>query len=466
MLNGRHRFQFFHACQLAILMLLSSVVPAVAQTPSQFPGGWIENQGTATRARYTASQIQSFVPPTRGAFMFPAPYNTKAIRITDASDCGGADCVAYVGYSYWRNTNAHEGSNDMLMFLGLNTAQGGSGMTLFRLNKTTDAITKVGPLFPTGNKFNSWSGNSWYFSGSRPTKLYLSDGPRMLRYDVISKTFETVYDVTAQFGSNRNIFQMHSSNDDRVHSATLQVTNTGEYLGCMVYNETTRQFSFFAKQGTFDECHIDKSGRYLMILENIDGLNDTENVFIDLQTGVQRTVYDQNGGLGHADMGFGYALGADNWNPLPNAIISYDFSPTFVTKGPAMFRSTAFGMAQIGHLSHQNARASLPMNQQFACGSNANRTSIQNEVLCFRLDTSQDQLVVAPVMTNLDAFGGGSEYAKAPKGNLDISGKYYIWTTNLGGGRLDAFLVKVPSHLLISPGDITSPEAPKNLRLG
>lgn len=51
-------------------------------------------------------------------------------------------------------------------------------------------------------------------------------------------------------------------------------------------------------------------------------------------------------------------------------------------------------------------------------------------------------------MTNLDARGGVEVYGKTPKGNLDVTGQYFIWTTNLGGGRLDAFIVKVPGHLL------------------
>jgi hypothetical protein len=53
-------------------------------------------------------------------------------------------------------------------------------------------------------------------------------------------------------------------------------------------------------------------------------------------------------------------------------------------------------------------------------------------------------------MTDLDASGGGSEYYKLPKGNLDITGQYFIWTTNTGGNRIDAFLVKVPAQLLLS----------------
>ena len=71
-----------------------------------------------------------------------------------------------------------------------------------------------------------------------------------------------------------------------------------------------------------------------------------------------------------------------------------------------------------------------------------------NEIVCFRLDGSLQVLVVAPVMTDLNASGGGDDYRKLPKGNLDMAGQYFIWTSNVGGSRLDAFIVKVPTHLL------------------
>src|SRR5215210_7893990 len=93
-------------------------------------GGWVEKDGAGIRSRYTAAEIQSFVTPQRGPFTFPAPYNTQAVRITDASDCGGNDCVWNVGYSYWRNMNAHTGSHEMLIFLGLASERGGSGACL------------------------------------------------------------------------------------------------------------------------------------------------------------------------------------------------------------------------------------------------------------------------------------------------------------------------------------------------
>src|SRR2546427_8825408 len=41
-------------------------------------------------------------------------------------------------------------------------------------------------------------------------------------------------------------------------------------LGCMVYREDTKKFLYYPKTGDFDECAIDKSGRWLMSLENVD----------------------------------------------------------------------------------------------------------------------------------------------------------------------------------------------------
>src|SRR6185295_5217572 len=252
---------------------------------AESPGGWVETLVAGVRDKLSAEQIRSFVPPSRGAFTFPAPYHTRAVRITDPSDCGGAsDCLNYVGYSYWRNTNNHTGSHDMLLFLSFDRRRGGAGPTLFRYDKTKDTITKVGPLFSPISKFSWSTGEGWYFSATKPNKLYVNDGPKMLRYDVVSHLFDTVFDVTAMWGHDKYIWQMHSSNDDTVHSATLRIESTGEMLGCVVYNEHQKHLSFFPKIGIFNECHVDKSGRWLMSIEDIDGRYKDDMRIFDLST--------------------------------------------------------------------------------------------------------------------------------------------------------------------------------------
>ena len=414
------------------------------------PGGFVEKAGSAIRPRWSTAEVHDVVPKHRGKFTFPTPYLTEAIRVTTAEDCQGADCVLPVGYSYWRNMNNHVGSNEILIILGLDRSRGGTGPTLFSYDKTTEEVTNRGPLFDAGHRLSSAGASGWYFSATRPTTMYINDKSKMLRYDVLSHATEMVFDVAGKFGSHREVYQMSSSYYDDVHAATLRVQGTDTLLGCVVYMETTGQFSFYPKLGDFDECEIDKSGRVLMIWEQIDGKNGVDNRIIDLSTGAEVRHLDAPGvaSLGHHDMGFGYAVGHDHYNHLPNATVTWNLSPVPVL-GSVDHRDYNWDLVQVQHISHTNARPDLPKELQFACGSNADRVSYaQNEILCFKLDGSLTQLVVAPVMTNLDATGGGSDYDKTPKGNLDVTGQYFIWTTNLGGHRLDAFIVKVPAQLL------------------
>jgi hypothetical protein len=442
----------------SIAMLLSSCgsgenvpndsVPIAAAAPA--PGGFVEPAGSAIRPRWTTTQLHEFLPAGRGKFTFPAPYHTEAMRVTTAEDCGGSDCVVPLGYSYWRNMNNHVGSREILIVLSLDRSRGGTGPTLFSFDKTTEQMTKRGRLFPPEHRLSWGNAAGWYFSATHPTALYINDGPRKLRFDVMTHTSEIVYDVSTEFGDERDTWQMSSSYDDTVHAATLREKGSKEYLGCVVYWEATKRFHFYPKVGDFDECEIDKSGRYLLIIEQLDGQNGFDNRFIDLHTGVEERVLNLPGvgSVGHHDLGFGYVVGHDNYNPLPNASLTWRLFPSPV-KGPVDHRDYNWDLVQVQHISHTNAQPGIPMEQQYACGSNADRvTYAQNEIVCFRLDGSLVQLVVAPVMTDMNASGGGDDYSKMPKGNLDVTGRYFIWTTNLGSGRVDAMIVKVPGQLL------------------
>ena len=62
----------------------------------------------------------------------------------------------------------------------------------------------------------------------------------------------------------------HSSDDDLVHSATLMDSTTYKRLGCVTYREDTRTFAFFPATGTFKECHVDKSGQWLLTFDTVN----------------------------------------------------------------------------------------------------------------------------------------------------------------------------------------------------
>jgi len=449
-------------------LLLFSLL-ASTSSPASNPGGFLESDETSvTRPLLTATQIAAFMP-SRGLFSFPAPYNTQGVRITNAGDCGGNDCVDMI-YSYWKNMSNSTGSNIMYIFVGLDRNRGGQGPTLFQYDKTTDALTELGPLFDSSSPYSGATGEGWYFSYGKPTKMYITNSTQLVRYDVLTKSMQVVFDVTAPWGSDKHIWQTSTSNDDDVHAATIE-DSSYQMIGCGVHKESTNQYFYYPKIGDFDECQIDKSGRYLVIKEQIDGLYDVDNVIVDLQTGAQTQLLDQNGAGGHSDLGYGTYVAADNWAPQANTwrLWNLGVAPTqglpfgvgSLLQGGSLYHDLNWNVFEPSHVSYENARSDIPVNQQYVCGDNKSAviSPHANEIVCFMLDSSlplqsQQTMVVAPVMTDANATGGNAacpgceDYAKDPKGNIDPTGQYFFWTSNLGGSRLDAFIVKLPSQLL------------------
>lgn len=456
----------------------------LASVPKSTTGGFLEKAGSQTyRARFTPSQIASFLPANgaTGRFTFPAPYNTQAVRLTSAADCSdGRDCLWPVGYSYWRSINNHVGSDTMYIVLGFDRDRGGAGPSLIAYNKTTDAVQNLGALFTSGNAHGYSSTEGWYFSATSPSRLYvfLPGDTALRRFDVVTRQFETTpaLDLNACPrpsvcpGDAAFIYQPHSSDDDRVHSVTVQDASF-QRLGCLASDSSAFVYVPVRPGYFLDECHVDKSGRWLLVLE-AQTAGGLDNRIIDLSTGVATVITDVAGALGHLDTGFGYAIGADNYNPLPNASILLKFPLTSTERpvGPVVHFNKRWDIAAANHIAHGNALAGRPPEEQYACGSNASRVAdMADEIVCFSLnpsrhaDGSLDVLVVGQVMTDLDAPGGndldGDDYKQLPKGNLDVTGRYFIWTANLGGNRLDAFIVKVPGELL---APTNSPPAPIN----
>lgn len=446
--------------------LLGAIISAEA------PGGFVEKAGEQTyRARLTPLQIASFLPANgaTGRFRFPAPYHSEGVRLTGPADCVNAqDCVSYVGYSYWRNINNHAGSDTMYIVLGFSRERGGAGPGLLAYNKVTDQVRNLGALFPAESSYSYATTDGWYFSAAVPSRLYtfLPGTTTLRRFDVLTRQFEMspALDLNACPrpsvcpGDAAFIYQPHSSDDDRMHSATVQDASFRR-LGCVVSDSVQYAYVPIRAGYALDECHLDKSGRWLLVLETqADGKLD--NRIFDLSNGTALAVTDTAGALGHLDTGFGYAIGADNYHSLPNAsvLIKFPLASTERPIGPVVHFNKRWDIVAANHIAHGNAVAGKTAEDQYACGSNASRVAdMADEIVCFPLDRyrhadgSLDVLVVGQVMTDLDAPGGDlgdGDYAQMPKGNLDVTGRYFIWTANLGGDRLDAFLVKVPAEKL------------------
>lgn len=409
--------------------------PPLPSRPLSGEGGLrLSAADTSVRPRLSADQIRRFLP-RRGLFTFPDPYGTTGIRITNEDD----GPVQPVGYSYWRNSNNHVGRDIMTVFLGLDYAHGGP--TLFDIDKASGWVEKRGPLFPAGSGLRWDEGQGWYFSATQPEVLYLLDGPRLQRYHIDTGDLETVF--TAPDEQRTYLWQAHSSADDRVHSATLRDTGSYAMLGAITYREQFRERMIWARLGDdFDECQVDKSGKWLVVKEKLDGR--LMNRIIDLATGRETQLVAGQGALGHSDNGFEYIVGEDGYHERPGAMLLRRFGydrPTLVYYMHGWGEPT--GMSR--HVAHGNARPSDPASQ-FVVVSSAHRDDLAraNEIVKVPLDGSLACTVICPNLVDLDAPGGGEDYRKLPKANLDVTGEYVIWSANMGTPRIDAFVAQVP----------------------
>jgi hypothetical protein len=419
---------------------------------------------TAVRPKPTTAELQALLPD-RGRFTFPSPYNTTGVRLTTGQDCGGSDCVSALAGNGWQVMNNSTGSNFLYVMVALDRSSGGAGPSIIRFNKTTGETVNLGPMFDASDS-RSWSNQEgWGFSPTQGTTVYLPIGTQFQRYDILTRATEVVFDITAQFGDDKEIWHAHSSHDGLVHSFALRPLDRTASPGCGVYREDTHQFSFFPGQSNLPECEVDKSGLWLIVKENgtASGEDDTRIVsqtrIINLALGTETTILEATGDPGVQDAGFGLLLAADRSNALPNAIRTWTFGP--LTAGPLVYHSLPDLPLSFTQISFANAR-SASLDQQFACGGAVNRVNgpRANEIICIRLDGSLRTLVVAPVMTDLDAIGGGpdDDIIKQPYGMLDPTGEYFFWQSNVGGDRIDAFLVHAPTQLLVTaPSDITAP---------
>ncbi len=471
----RWSFRVSGMCGILFLSLLG-IRCAYASQPAA--GFWQANSSTTALPPLTASQIAQFLPLTRSKFTFPAPYNTTGIRVTLPSDCpNSSNCIMYVGYSYWAAMSNSAGLPSMWILATPLKSKGGAGPTLYKLDKNTDTVTKVGPIFTDAN--TAQTGETMYFSHSMPNALYyVGDALKTLnRIDVVTHQETQIFKIDS-YGSGHHIVQCSTDNADVVSACSLE-TSSYAATGCIVYNSNTSKFQYFAAQvsGGFDECHVAPDGKYVLIDEKTPSTCtqcDEDTVIANLATGTQTVIDNKIGGGGHYAMGYGYYTQNMNWN------LNYDAVKLWNTADLAAggndiwdqpFRAQCVNgqcASTPNHPSWLNAvPASVqPIARQYICDSTANTENVPfaNQVFCYYLDSSvapadQKSLVLAPTMIDPTKTGcPGGAYGQNPKGNIDPTGHYFIWSANLGSNNnCQVFIVKIPTSQLPYPPPVVTP---------
>jgi hypothetical protein len=308
----------------------------------------------------------------------------RLIQVTDEPG------IVNRSYSYW--SNAWLGPDDVaLVFAPTN-----SGPVLYAVDLTDGTSRRIGPLNGYGG---TGEGMYWNADGT----LAVLDGPRMRRLKPITGASEVLFDISERFPGAR-LWQAHSSADGQVHSATVQrIVSDGAYpkLGTVVWRRG--ELHWFPSAGALDESQIDKSGEYLLIKEGDD------NLVVMLEQNHAYTIRDDEGALGHSDMGSGFAVGEDN---IHGACVRVDLR--------TLERRELFSTWNLGEVSIRGNRCLL------SDATNRNLALVD-------LETGDRRVLLEHGMT-------GSGYESQVHGNLSPCGKVAAFVSNRTG-RLELYVI-------------------------
>ena len=301
------------------------------------------------------------------------------------------------GMAYWRNINYHAGRDSFLAALSIYDQ-----LHVLTIRKSDLAVIDIKSLGI------NHTGEDIYFSATRHDILYVPLDGILIAVNVFTGDRKVIWE-----SPGHKLWQIHSSYDEQVHSATLQ-SNNYEFIGWAVLrNDIQKEFPL---NGDPDECQIDKSGKWLVTKY------DNDNDIINLMTGEVQTLHNQTGAAGHSDCGFECLLGEDDYYPEPGALVLWDFkdlqhSRTLIDAG------TVWNM---GYVSFTNAK---PGNQR-----------------------SQKCLVSRPEGIYLVNLDGGERFITANnsqsdqyeyrvKANLCPLGEYALWTAYVDNS-LNAYVIR------------------------
>lgn len=307
-----------------------------------------------------------------------------------------------IGMAYWRNINNHRDRNEMYIFLSVDDE-----LMLYRVDKSSLAVIGWKELGI------HHTGEGCYFSAIDYNILFVPINNILNKINVETGDRESVW------RSNYNLWQCHSSYDERVHSASLKDDNWEIRFWGVSKDGSEKKYDLHEEP---DECQIDKSGRFLTAKE-VTRDEKLQNRVINIQSGKDITITNEQGSLGHSDCGFGFMIGENAKSDRPGALEYVNLE----TLHRQQMYST--GIWNMGYVSFTNAREGSIDNQYCL-------VTTPNELILVQLNGEGNGRKIS------DNFTQSQDYEKRPKANLCPLGEFAIWTA-WNENKMKAFLVRI-----------------------
>jgi hypothetical protein len=235
------------------------------------------------------------LPPALGKYTDPV-FGTEVMRVT----ANGGDSA----YAVWPLVN-----KDSTRFLSPEGPLGQGGIFVYDLDPEGFALSnrRALPSVPGGVRYE---GLLW--SGLRPSVFYCvgNMAPHVFEVDVDSGAVKTLFSVDPKF----YLLRPSCSRDDKRFGFILRDMAAGAQVGYGAW-EVGKGFVWSRLTDAKSKCQIDRSGKFFVVYHEEQGAGVTTQTIVNLDTGAEDRLTDNEPdyGLGHCDLGYDFAVGADNW---------------------------------------------------------------------------------------------------------------------------------------------------------
>jgi hypothetical protein len=306
-------------------------------------------------------------------------------------------------YSYWSHVVV---MGDAVYAM---TCSSSNHPTFWRID-ANGSITNMGPMI----KYRG-EGEGWYFDHNG--EVYLIDGPRLRRVNPFDDQDTVVFDISDRY-PNHNLWQAHSSDDGRVHCATVRQNSNDFNPHIATVFVVDGEKHYVEARGKQDEAHITSNGSHGVIEE------DNNNRIITIGTWGEVIINDADGALSHVDCGPSYMVGEDNIN-----------GRAWKIDLPSLQRTELEQTWGMGHVSVQNGRCLL-----------------SNTGSLMWMDLNGGGLTHILDHGMRVPAGVDDPYDYQVKANMDATGTVALYMTNHGGKpSQDVVVVNLANPLTVKP---------------
>lgn len=330
----------------------------------------------------------------------PPSHGFRVVRVTDDRD----GTIPPRMYSYW--SNAVVIGDYVYVFCG--NADGVARFFKVHPNDTVERLPNYVGAYRGETEGWYWRRDGWLYTFNVGEDSLHCVNP-------FGSEDQTVLKLDGRYAGG-NIWQPHSSDDGRVHVATVKDSSWRKVAMAM---SVDGRMSYAPAFGDLDECHVSGDGHTAIMEE------DNNTRIVDIATGRERLITNADGALAHLDCGPDYMVGEDDQTGacVKQHLVTLERTVLFSTWG-------------MGHVSVRNGMCLLsrmePQNDICWVGMNGEGIS---PILQHRMSVKQRKLTV----TRRPDF---ADYDHQVKANLDYTASVAVYMSNAGGSRQDVYLAR------------------------